>query len=80
MRILSELQPGYKLLTSYKTTQNGYEWFGKTPSHEALTSYGLMQFYEMSQVTNFVDSNMVQAAKSWLFSRKDGKGGFSLSS
>ncbi|MEO8704589.1 MAG: alpha-2-macroglobulin family protein, partial [Kofleriaceae bacterium] len=41
------LDKGYKLLTGYETKQKGYEWFGQTPGHEALTAYGLMEFADM---------------------------------
>ena len=41
---------GYKLLTGYETKQKGYEWFGQTPGHEALTAYGLMEFADMAKV------------------------------
>src|SRR5690606_14553989 len=44
------LDKGYKKLTSYETKEKGYEWFGGTPAHEALTAYGLMQFNDMKAV------------------------------
>ena len=33
-----------------------------------------MQFTEMSKVTTFVDAGMVSDLKTWIFSRRDGKG------
>lgn len=45
--ILDNLQAGYKKLVDFETSSKGYEWFGKAPGHEALTSYGLGQFQEM---------------------------------
>ncbi|HEU4729612.1 MAG TPA: MG2 domain-containing protein [Kofleriaceae bacterium] len=69
------LDRGYKLLTGYETTQKGYEWFGKTPGHEALTAYGLMEFADMAKVYD-VDRRMVERTAEWLMSRRDGKGGF----
>lgn len=39
--ILANLQDGYKKLIGFETSSKGYEWFGKAPGHEALTSYGL---------------------------------------
>ncbi|HET7500048.1 MAG TPA: alpha-2-macroglobulin family protein, partial [Kofleriaceae bacterium] len=69
------LDRGYKLLTGYETTQKGYEWFGKTPGHEALTAYGLMEFADMAKVYD-VDRKMVERTADWLMSRRDGKGGF----
>jgi hypothetical protein len=38
----SKLKDGYAKLITYETKQNGYEWFGASPPHEALTAYGLM--------------------------------------
>jgi hypothetical protein len=73
------LDRGYKLLTGFETTQKGYEWFGKTPGHEALTAYGLMEFADMAKVYD-VDRKMVERTADWLMSRRDRKGGFSRSS
>ncbi len=71
----STLDRGYKLLTGYETKQKGYEWFGNTPGHEALTAYGLMEFADMAKVYD-VDHAMVERTADWLMSRRDGKGGF----
>ncbi|HEY6173365.1 MAG TPA: alpha-2-macroglobulin family protein, partial [Kofleriaceae bacterium] len=70
---------GYKLLTGYETPEKGYEWFGHTPGHEALTAYGLMEFADMAKVYD-VDKRMVERTADWLMSRRDGQGGFSRSS
>ncbi|MGE0546205.1 MAG: alpha-2-macroglobulin family protein [Kofleriaceae bacterium] len=72
------LDRGYKLLTGYETKQRGYEWFGQTPGHEALTAYGLMEFADMAKVYD-VDHKMVERTADWLMSRRDRKGGFSRS-
>ncbi|HEY6179087.1 MAG TPA: hypothetical protein VIX73_31755, partial [Kofleriaceae bacterium] len=70
---------GYKLLTGYETKQKGYEWFGQTPGHEALTAYGLMEFADMAKVYD-VDHAMVERTADWLMSRRNHKGGFQRSS
>ncbi len=70
------IETGYDRLVSFETEENGYEWFGGTPAHEALTAYGLMEFQEMSQVYNGVSEEMVKRTANWLLSRKDGAGGF----
>lgn len=71
------LDKGYKMLTSFETKQKGYEWFGGTPAHEALTAYGLMQFKDMQRVAPAtVDEEMMKRTSDWLLSRRDGKGGF----
>ncbi|MEZ4404243.1 MAG: alpha-2-macroglobulin family protein [Kofleriaceae bacterium] len=73
------LDRGYQLLTGYETSQRGYEWFGQTPGHEALTAYGLMEFADMAKVYD-VDQAMVDRTAAWLMQRRDGKGGFRRSS
>jgi uncharacterized protein YfaS (alpha-2-macroglobulin family) len=70
------LQKGYKRLITFETEEKGYEWFGGAPGHEALTAYGLMQFNDMSKISNVVDNSMVERTAEWLMSRRDGKGGF----
>ncbi len=70
------LDKGYKKLTSYEAKEKGYEWFGASPAHEALTAYGLMQFNDMKAVYEGVDERMINRTAEWLLSRRDGKGGF----
>jgi len=69
------LGKGYSRLTGYECKQQGYEWFGGDPGHEALTAYGLMQFRDMQQVHE-VDPAMLQRTAEWLLARRDGHGGF----
>jgi hypothetical protein len=71
------LEVSYKKLTGFEARTKGYEWFGGDPGHEALTAYGLMQFTDMSQVRS-VDKDMLDRTRTWLLSRRDGRGGFSL--
>lgn len=79
-RAQSLMDRGYKLLTGYETKDKGYEWFGQSPGHEALTAYGLMQFEDMAPVHEDVDRKMIERTAAWLMSRRDGKGGFLRSS
>ena len=67
---------GYKRLVGFETKKKGYEWFGQTPAHEALTAYGLLEFVDMQSVYGGVDSAMLSRTVAWLQSRRDGKGGF----
>ena len=69
------LEQGYKKLVGFECPEEGYEWFGGDPGHEALTAYGLMQFSEMAKVMP-VDSDMLTRTRNWLLSRRDGAGGF----
>lgn len=79
-RAQSLMDRGYKLLTGYETKEKGYEWFGQSPGHEALTAYGLMEFEDMAQVHDEVDRRMIERTAAWLMSRRDGKGGFQRNS
>ncbi|WP_198673802.1 alpha-2-macroglobulin family protein [Chitinophaga alhagiae] len=72
------IEKGYKRLIGFETTEGGFEWFGKTPPHEALTAYGLMEFTDMSEFIA-VDRQMLKRTKKFLLGRRDGKGGFLLS-
>jgi hypothetical protein len=75
-RAMGYLNNGYKKLAGYESAGGGFEWFGASPAHPGLTAYGLMEFKDMEEVYPFVDQAMVDRAKKWLLSRKDGKGGF----
>lgn len=73
----TNLDAGYKRLIGFETEKKGYEWFGSTPPHEALTAYGLLQFNEMKQVMD-VDQKMIDRTADWLMSRCDENGSFKL--
>jgi len=76
-KALGYIERGYKRLVGYETSQNGFEWFGKTPPHEALTAYGLLEFTDMQEFID-VDRKMLERTKKFLLARRDGKGGFKL--
>lgn len=71
------LDKGYKRLIGFESKDNGYEWFGGNPGHEALTAYGIMEFSDLAKVMP-IDNKMLVRTRAWLMSRKDGKGGFKL--
>jgi uncharacterized protein YfaS (alpha-2-macroglobulin family) len=73
------IETGYRRLIGFETEQNGFEWFGHTPAHEALTAYGLLEFTDMQEFIN-VDQQMLTRTKDFLLSRRDGKGSFNLAS
>ncbi len=77
-KALNYLKSGYKRLIGFETSENGFEWFGKTPAHEALTAYGLLEFTAMKEFVE-VDEAMLKRTKDFLLKRRDGKGGFRLS-
>ncbi|MBL0311056.1 MAG: hypothetical protein IPP77_15735 [Bacteroidetes bacterium] len=70
------LDEGYKKLIAYETKENGYEWFGAAPAHEALTAYGLMEFTDMKKVYGGVDEKMLERTAKLLLDKRDGNGGF----
>lgn len=72
------LAAGYQKLTGYETASRGYEWFGQSPGHEALTAYGLVQFIDMKGVYADVDQAMIDRTAAWLMARRDGRGGYRL--
>lgn len=75
-RAYGYLDNGYKKLVGYESAGGGFEWFGKSPAHEGLTAFGLMEFKDMAAVYSGVDAAMVARAEAWLLSRRNGKGGF----
>ncbi len=66
---------GYRRLVGFEAKQKGYEWFGRSPGHEALTAYGLAEFADMRGIYD-VDEQMMARTVAWLKARRDGKGGF----
>jgi len=56
---------GYQRLLSYEVPGGGFEWFGKAPAHNVLTTYGLVEFYDMSKVHD-VDPNIITRTQEWL--------------
>ncbi|MGC4100753.1 TonB-dependent receptor plug domain-containing protein [Ferruginibacter sp.] len=76
-KALDYIERGYKRLIGFETAQNGFEWFGHTPPHEALTAYGLMEFTDMQGLVD-VDKQMLERTKKFLLGRRDGDGTFSV--
>lgn len=70
------IEKGYNRLISFESKSGGFEWFGGDPAHEGLTAYGLMEYIDMQSVYDGVDAAMVKRTANWLFSRRNGKGGF----
>ena len=63
-RSKEKLQRGYERLTGFECKDHGYEWFGASPGHEALTAYGILQFTDMTQVRE-VDQAMLKRTRAW---------------
>ncbi len=78
-KAMKYIEEGYKRLIGFETKVGGFEWFGKTPPHETLTAYGVLEFTEMKEIYPKVDQKMINRTVDWLMSRRDGKGGFKKS-
>ncbi len=64
---------GYQRLLSYEVQGGGFEWFGKAPAHNVLTTYGLMEFFDMSKVHD-VDPNVIARTQDWLVKQQQPDG------
>ncbi len=64
---------GYQRLLTFEVPGGGFSWFGNPPPNKILTAYGLMEFYDMSQVYE-VDPNLISRTQQWLADqqKKDG--------
>ncbi len=74
---MNYLETGYQKLTGYESRSGGFDWYGRDPGHEVLTAYGLLQFTDMAKVYP-VDRAMIARTVDWLYSRRDGNGGWKL--
>lgn len=74
-KALDYIRQGYQRLIGFETKENGFEWFGNTPAHEALTAYGLLEFTDMQEFVQ-VDQRMLSRTREFLLNRRDGQGGF----
>ncbi|HZV85965.1 MAG TPA: MG2 domain-containing protein [Candidatus Binatus sp.] len=64
---------GYQRLLTFEVQSGGFSWFGQAPANKILTSYGLMEFYDMSKVYE-VDSRVIQRTQQWLVSQQQADG------
>ena len=64
---------GYQRLVTFEVPGGGFSWFGTAPANKILTSYGLMEFSDMSKVHD-VDPKVVQRTQAWLASQQQSDG------
>jgi uncharacterized protein YfaS (alpha-2-macroglobulin family) len=64
---------GYQRLLTFEVQSGGFSWFGQAPANKILTSYGLMEFYDMSKVYD-VDLRVIQRIQQWLVSQQQADG------
>ena len=56
---------GYQRLLTFEVPGGGFSWFGSAPANKILTSYGLMEFYDMSKVYD-IDPKLIMRTRQWL--------------
>ncbi len=56
---------GYQRLLTFEVPGGGFSWFGQAPANKILTAYGLMEFNDMSKVSD-VDPRLIQRTGEWL--------------
>ncbi len=56
---------GYQRLLTFEVPGGGFSWFGNPPANKILTSYGLMEFSDMSKVHE-IDPRVIERTQQWL--------------
>jgi uncharacterized protein YfaS (alpha-2-macroglobulin family) len=56
---------GYQRLLTFEVPGGGFSWFGQAPANKILTAYGLMEFNDMSKVSE-VDARLIDRTADWL--------------
>jgi uncharacterized protein YfaS (alpha-2-macroglobulin family) len=64
---------GYQRLLTFEVQGGGFSWFGQAPANKILTSYGLMEFSDMSKVHD-VDPRLIQRTQQWLAGQQQADG------
>jgi len=64
---------GYQRLLTFEVPGGGFSWFGQAPANKILTSYGLMEFSDMSKVYD-VDANVIRRTQQWLAGQQQADG------
>jgi uncharacterized protein YfaS (alpha-2-macroglobulin family) len=64
---------GYQRLLTFEVPGGGFSWFGSAPANKILTSYGLMEFGDMSKVSD-VDPKLISRTQEWLAAQQQADG------
>jgi uncharacterized protein YfaS (alpha-2-macroglobulin family) len=64
---------GYQRLLTFEVPGGGFSWFGQAPANKILTSYGLMEFSDMSKVYE-VDPRLISRTQQWLANQQQADG------
>lgn len=74
-KTLQHLEEGYQRLVGYETDLDGFEWFGASPPHEALTAYGLLEFSAMKKLKGVhVSDALLTRTRDLLLGLREGDG------
>lgn len=64
---------GYQRLLTFEVPGGGFSWFGQAPANKILTAYGLMEFNDMSKVSD-VDPRLIERTRNWLIAQQQPDG------
>ena len=64
---------GYQRLLTFEVPGGGFSWFGQAPANKILTAYGLMEFNDMSKVSD-VDARLIERTSAWLAGQQQADG------
>ena len=64
---------GYQRLLTFEVPGGGFSWFGRAPANKILTAYGLMEFNDMSKVSD-VDPRLIERTRDWLAGQQQADG------
>jgi hypothetical protein len=64
---------GYQRLLTFEVPGGGFSWFGRAPANKILTAYGLMEFNDMSRVSD-VDPRLIERTRDWLAGQQQADG------
>jgi hypothetical protein len=64
---------GYQRLLTFEVPGGGFSWFGQAPANKILTAYGLMEFTDMSKVSD-VDQKLIDRTRDWLIHQQQPDG------
>jgi uncharacterized protein YfaS (alpha-2-macroglobulin family) len=64
---------GYQRLLTFEVPGGGFSWFGNAPANKILTSYGLMEFGDMSKVYD-IDPKVIERTQQWLAGQQQADG------
>jgi uncharacterized protein YfaS (alpha-2-macroglobulin family) len=64
---------GYQRLLTFEVPGGGFSWFGQAPANKILTAYGLMEFNDMSKVSE-VDHRLIDRTADWLARQQQADG------